>query len=87
LTSDETLALALTRLIEIIGEAAWQITAAGRTRCPDLPWPQIIGMRHRIVHAYFAVNYGILWKTVQESLPPLAARIRLVVEQWPADST
>ncbi len=80
--ADEVLSLALTRLVEIIGEAAWQITDEGKSRCPDMPWPQIIGMRHRIVHAYFAINYAILWKTVQESLPDLAAQIRPVLRQW-----
>lgn len=86
MAADEVLPLALVRLVEIVGEAAWQISEEGRSRCPDLPWQQIIGMRHRIVHAYFAINYAILWKTVQQSLPALVSRIRPVVEQWSASS-
>jgi uncharacterized protein with HEPN domain len=81
LHTDYTLALALTRLVEIIGEAAWQISPAGRARpsLPWAPWAQIIGMRHRIVHAYFDINYAILWSTVQQSLPELLTQVRPVL--------
>ncbi len=38
---------------------------------PDIPWDDIVGMRHRLVHAYFDINLDILWRTVQDDLPPL----------------
>ncbi len=50
---DRKLVLALVKDIEIIGEAAYRVSEATRERLPDIPWEDIIGMRHRLVHAYF----------------------------------
>ena len=47
------LRLALTRAVEIVGEAATQVSEAGRSEFPGVPWPQIVGMRNRLVHAYY----------------------------------
>ncbi|QUV78449.1 HepT-like ribonuclease domain-containing protein [Chloracidobacterium thermophilum] len=71
LDSDRKLTLALVKDIEIIGEAAYRITEDTRRTLPEIPWEDIVGMRHRLVHAYFDINLDILWKTVQEDLPPL----------------
>src|SRR6516165_6066650 len=73
LDADEMLLFALTRAIEIAGEAASQVTAETRTQLPDLPWGSIVGMRNRLVHAYFDINRDILWTTVTDAAPPLAA--------------
>lgn len=79
LDQDRKLTLALIKDIEIIGEAAYQISDETRSRLPDIPWDDIVGMRHRLVHAYFDINLDILWKTVQEDLPLLAERLRNIV--------
>lgn len=71
LDRDPMLALALVKLVEIVGEAASQVSDLGRAKAPSLPWADIVGMRHRLVHAYFDINLGILWQTVQHNLPPL----------------
>ena len=76
LDTDAMLRLALTRAIEIVGEAAAQVSDAGCNDCPDVPWPQIVGMRNRLVHAYFDINADILWDTVLLALPPLLAQLR-----------
>lgn len=68
---DRQLVLALVKAIEIIGEAAYRISSTTQARVPGLPWEDIVGMRHRLVHAYFDIDLDILWKTVQEDLPPL----------------
>ncbi len=75
LDHDRQLTWALVKAIEIIGESAYQIRPQSRAVLPDLPWSRIVGMRHRLVHAYFDINLDILWKTVQEGLPPLIAEI------------
>jgi len=75
LDGDRKLTLALVKDVEIIGEAAYQISEDTRRTLPEIPWEDIVGMRHRLVHAYFDINLDILWKTVQEDLPPLV-RIR-----------
>lgn len=71
LDTDPMLVLALVKVLEIMGEAATQVSNSCQTSLPGIPWADIIGMRHRLVHAYFDINLEILWRTVQEDLPPL----------------
>ena len=71
LGSDRMLVLSLVKDIEIIGQAAFQIPPSTRDQLQDIPWDDIIGMRHRLVHAYFDINLDILWQTVQDDLPAL----------------
>lgn len=75
LDSDAMLCMALTRAVEIVGEAAAQVSEAGRQQLPQMPWPQMVGMRNRLVHAYFDVNRDVLWDTVQIALPPLVREL------------
>lgn len=75
LDSDRKLVLALVKEIEIIGEAASQISESTRHQWPAIPWVDIIGMRNRLVHAYFDINLDILWQTIQHDLPPLIAEL------------
>ena len=73
LDTDRILALALVMEIEIIGEAAFRISDDARVTLTQIPWPEIVGMRHRLVHAYFEIDHDILWDTVKQNLPPLIA--------------
>lgn len=67
--------LALVKAIEIIGEAAHRISANTKADLPHIPWQVIIGMRHRLVHAYFEIDTEILWYTATANLPPLVAAL------------
>ena len=71
--------LALTRLVEIVGEAANRVSQATQEKYPGIPWLQIIGMRNRLVHGYDIVDLDLLWRTVREDLPPLIASLREIV--------
>ena len=75
LDSDRMLVLSLVKAIEIVGEAAYQIAETTRGELPAIPWADIIGMRHRLVHAYFDINLDVLWQTVQDDLPALIGQI------------
>ena len=75
LDRDRQLVWALVKAIEIVGEAASQLSLDARAKVVGIPWDKIIGMRHRLVHAYFDINLDILWKTVQEGLPPLITEL------------
>ena len=79
LDGDRKLVLALVKAIEISGEAAYQVSQTSRDRMPDIPWEDIIGMRHRLVHAYFDINLDILWQTVKVDLPPLILVLEKVI--------
>jgi uncharacterized protein with HEPN domain len=78
LNADRQLVLALVKAIEILGEAAYQVTPHTRDQVPDIPWDDMVGMRHRLVHAYFDIDLDILWKTAQEDLPPLIVELEHV---------
>jgi len=80
LESDEMLLFALVRAIEIVGEAASKISDEARAEMPELPWASIVGMRHRLVHAYFEINRDILWTTVTEAVPPLAEHLKALLK-------
>ena len=71
LDDDELLRLALTKLVEIVGEAAKGVTSEGRAALPEVPWRAAARMRDRLVHHYFDINLDILWRTITEDLPQL----------------
>jgi len=71
LDTDEMLRLALTKLVEIVGEAAKQVSASGRSEMPDVPWSAAARTRDRLVHHYFDIDRDVLWVTVTEDLPRL----------------
>jgi uncharacterized protein with HEPN domain len=60
--SDDTLKRAFVRNLEIIGEACKQVTTEFRARYPDAEWRAIAGMRDRLIHSYFGVDYMIVWE-------------------------
>ncbi|MGC9972209.1 MAG: HepT-like ribonuclease domain-containing protein [Bryobacteraceae bacterium] len=71
IAADTMLAMALTRCLEILGEAASQVSSEARARFPDIPFAKVVSMRNRLIHAYFDVDLGIVWTTVTEDLPGL----------------
>lgn len=79
LDHDRLLTLALTRLLEVIGEAATGVPADVRSQHPQIPWSDIVGLRNRLIHGYHSVNLDLLWRVVTEDLPPLVAALEKVV--------
>jgi uncharacterized protein with HEPN domain len=85
--ANDTLQLALTRLVQIVGEAAREVSEHARSSLPQIPWPLIVGMRHRLVHDYRNVDLDILWNVVTVNLPPLIEALETVVPSAPSDET
>ncbi|MBK8050846.1 MAG: DUF86 domain-containing protein [Anaerolineales bacterium] len=81
LESDEMLALALVRLIEILGEAATRVSPEVQAELPGIPWRQIAGTRNRLIHGYFDVDLDIVWAIVQDDLPPCVAILDNAISQ------
>jgi uncharacterized protein with HEPN domain len=79
LDQDEVLALALVRLVEIIGEAATGTSAAVRIANPLIPWHAMSAARNRLIHGYFDVDYDILWQILTVSVPELIAQLEKIV--------
>jgi uncharacterized protein with HEPN domain len=61
----------LTKLVEIVGEAAKSISITGRASLPNVPWRAAARMRDRLVHHYFDINLDVLWQTITEDLPQM----------------
>ena len=76
------LTLALIKAIEIIGEAASQVSQESKMVEGNRPWQNIIGMRHRLIHAYFDINLDVVWNTIVEDLPPLIKELERVLKKY-----
>lgn len=70
---------AVIRRIEIIGEAAKNISSDIKSKYPDIPWKQICGMRDMLVHEYFGVDLGLTWKVAKEDIIELKNKIQEIV--------
>jgi uncharacterized protein with HEPN domain len=71
--SDRLWCLAIERLVLNLGEAAKRIAPATHAQYPQIPWPQIIAFRNRIVHGYDSVDYNRVWRIIQDDIPRLIA--------------
>ena len=81
LDADQMLLFAVVRAIEVIGEAASRITEATRRAAPEIPWGLVVSMRNRLIHAYFDVDYDVVWKTGTEELPVLVRKLPTFVQE------
>ncbi len=74
--SNEDLRIVLTHWVQTIGEAARRVSPAFQKDHPEVPWSDIIGMRHRIVHDYMDVDEDIVWDVATFELPALVKKIK-----------
>jgi uncharacterized protein with HEPN domain len=78
LESDRLLELALTRLLEIIGEAANRVPEEIQEAHPEIAWGQIVSLRNRLIHGYDSVDFDILWAIVKNDLPELIENLEKI---------
>ncbi len=74
---------ALTRRIEIVGEAASQLDEAFRQHHPEIPWQKIIAMRNRLIHGYFTLDLNVVWDTAEKDTPVLEQQLRDILQRLP----
>jgi uncharacterized protein with HEPN domain len=74
--TDENLRLALAHLIQTIGESARRVSSKFQAAHPEIPWSQIVGIRHKVVHDYMHVDFDIVWAVATIDLPPLIAQLK-----------
>jgi uncharacterized protein with HEPN domain len=79
LDTDRVFALALTRLLEILGEAAGRVSIPTRNKFPEVAWSNIVGLRNRLVHGYDQVDFDILWQIVKNDLSPLVVILESIL--------
>ena len=81
LDRERLLQLGLVRLIEIVGEAAARVSGEAQARYPQIPWPQVVSTRNRLIHGYDFVDFDILWQTIKEDLPSLVADLERILSE------
>jgi uncharacterized protein with HEPN domain len=82
LDQDRLINLALSRLLEIIGEAANRIPEVFQEEHPEIPWRQIISARNRLIHGYDNVDFDILWNIVKIDLPNLIKSLDVLLKNF-----
>jgi uncharacterized protein with HEPN domain len=81
LDDDRLLNLALSRLIEIVGEAANRVPDDIQDKYSDLPWLQMIGARNRLIHGYDSVDFDILWAIATNDLPVVISQLERILKK------
>ncbi len=79
--NDRILFFGLAKLIEIIGEASYKLTKDFKQSHPELPWDSIVGMRHVMVHDYYAMSPEKIWVTINEDIPPMIPILKQYLDE------
>jgi len=83
LRADDKTASAVIRKFEVIGEAAKNLPDEVKVATPDVPWREMAGMRDKLIHFYFGIDYPLVWRAITERLPGLKTRLRAILASLP----
>jgi uncharacterized protein with HEPN domain len=78
---NETLKRAFARCLEVIGEAVKNLSTDMITRNSDIEWRNMAGMRDKLIHGYFSVDYSLVWDVAVSKIPELKTKIELLIEK------
>ena len=73
---------AVIRQLEIIGEATKRLSQEVTARKPNIPWPDIAGMRNKLIHGYFGVDIEQVWSTLENDLPALKSAVDALLSEF-----
>ncbi len=79
--NNKTLSHAFCRSLEIIGEASKNVNADLKLKYPLADWKRMAGIRDKIIHNYFGVDYKIIWDTVENDIPELQQWMKTIIEK------
>jgi uncharacterized protein with HEPN domain len=86
-SGDDKTVYAVVRALEVIGEATKCIPRQVRESYPSLPWSEMAGMRDKLIHAYFGINKAIIWRTIQNDIPPLRSAVQALLDDKSVEET
>lgn len=72
---------AVVRNFEVIGEAVKNITAVSKSKYPDVPWKKVAGLRDKLIHFYFGIDYKIVWRIAKKEIPKLRKQVKEILKQ------
>jgi uncharacterized protein with HEPN domain len=78
LDADRVLCLALIQLLQIVGEAGNRVSQSFRDAHPEIPWPQIVALRNRLIHGYDTIDLDIVWQILTVDVPGLIAALAAI---------
>ena len=78
---DDKTSSAVIRKFEIIGEATRHVPDNLKERYPDIPWKRMAGMRDRLIHAYFGVDYRLVWEAIKMDIPEIKPRLQEILAE------
>ena len=82
LIEDEKSLYAIVRCFEIIGEAVKNIPEQVKEKYYQIPWKDIGGMRDKLIHEYFGIDFEILWETIKHRIPELRGEWLKILEEF-----
>jgi uncharacterized protein with HEPN domain len=71
---------AVVRNLEVIGEAAKNISEELKSRSPQIPWKDLAGVRDKLIHHYFGVNFDVVWNIARQELPDVLSRLEEILK-------
>lgn len=77
--TDQMLSFAVIRALEIFGEAASKISNNFQKAHSHIPWRAIVGMRNRLIHAYFDIDYDVVWKAISIEIPKIIPELEMLL--------
>ncbi len=80
---DDKTSSAVIRKFEVVGEAAKGVSEEFREKYSDVPWREMAGMRDRLIHLYFGVDYELVWSAIKEHLPELKKVLNQIIDELP----
>jgi uncharacterized protein with HEPN domain len=81
LEEDEMYSSSLIHAVSMICQSASEVPAQVQASAPEIPWSDILGMRHRLIHGYEFVRYDIVWDTVQTDMPDLLEKPNSLIDE------
>jgi len=71
---------AVVRNLEVIGEASKKISKKLKETYPDVPWKQMAGLRDKLIHFYFGIDYAVVWNVTKKELPKVVKELRVIIK-------